>query len=122
MVKIKEVLKISSFPVIGASLCCLTPVIFVLLGLSGVAFASSLSDTLYGQYRWLFRAAGLILLGVSLLIYFRGKGICTLDQIKRQRRKVINTALIVLVSAIFLYIFFLYVLVEIIGKWLGIWG
>jgi len=120
--KFKDLLKVTGIPVIFASLCCLTPVVLVLLGFSGVAFAASLSDTLYGQYKWLFRAAGLILLGISLIVYFRMKGYCTIDQIKRHRRKVINTILIVLVSAIFLYVLFLYVVVEIIGKMLGIWG
>lgn len=120
--KFKELLKITGIPVVAASLCCLTPVILVLLGLGGVAFATSLSDTLYGQYRWIFRAAGLVLLGISLLVYFRGKGICTINQVKRQRRKIINTVLLALVIGIIGYIFFLYVVVEIVGKALGIWG
>jgi len=37
-----------------AGLCCFTPVILVFFGLSTVAFASSLSDTLYFGYRWGF--------------------------------------------------------------------
>jgi len=120
--KVKEILKVTGIPVVFASLCCLTPVVLVLLGLSGVVFASSLTDTLYGSYKWAFRAAGLILLGLSLVLYFRSKGICSIDQVKRQRRKIINTALIAIIVAIFAYIFFLYVVVEIVGKALGIWG
>jgi len=119
--KFKEVLKIIRLPVVFASLCCLTPIVLVLLGLSGVIFASSLSDTLYGSYKWAFRAFGLGLLGISLLIYFRSKGICTLDQAKRQKRKIINTALVVLLVAVVGYIVFLYVIVEIVGSLLGIW-
>lgn len=34
-----DVLKISSLPVVFASLCCLSPVLLVLLGLSTVSFA-----------------------------------------------------------------------------------
>ncbi len=120
--KSKELLKVTGIPVVFASLCCLAPVVLVLLGLSGIAFASSLTDNLYGNYKWVFRGIGLFLLGISLLIYFRGKGICTLDQAKKQRNKIINTILIVLVAGIFGYIFFLYVIVEIIGKLLGIWS
>jgi len=120
--KVKELLKITGIPVVFASLCCLTPVILVLLGLSGVAFATSLTDTLYGTYKWYFRGAGLALLGLSLFIYFRSKGICTFDQIKRQKRKIINIALVAIIASVFLYIFFLYVVVEIVGKFLGIWG
>jgi uncharacterized membrane protein len=47
----KEVLKISSLPVIFASLCCLSPLILVALGLSTVSFATSLADTLYDDYK-----------------------------------------------------------------------
>jgi hypothetical protein len=119
---IKDIAKITGLPVVFASLCCLTPVILVLLGLSGVAFASSLADNLYGNYKWVFRGIGLFLLAISLLIYFRNKGICTIDAVKRQRRKVINTILLVLVIGILSYIIFLYVIVEIIGILLGIWS
>ena len=119
---IKEIFKVTGIPVVFASLCCLTPVILVLLGLSGVAFASSLTDVLYGSYKWAFRALGLVFLTLSLVIYFRSKGICDLNQAKRKRKQIINTILLVLVAAIFGYIIFLYVIVEIIGKLLGIWG
>jgi hypothetical protein len=119
---LRDVLKVTGLPVVFASLCCLTPVILVLLGLSGVAFASSLADNLYGNYKWVFRGIGLLLLALSLVIYFRTKGICTLDQVKRQRRKIINITLLALMIFVLGYIFFLYVVVEIIGKLLGIWG
>jgi len=115
-------LKVTGIPVLFASLCCMGPLILVLLGLSGVAFAASLTDVLYGQYRWAFRGLGLALLAVSLFIYFRTKGICTIDQVKRKRRFVLNTILIALITGIVLYIFWLYVVVEIIGKIVGIWG
>jgi len=121
-VKIKEIFKITGIPIVFASLCCLTPVILVLFGISGVAFASSLADNLYGNYKWLFRSVGLILLFLSLSIYFRSKGVCTINQVKRQRIKIINTILLTLIIAIFGYIIFLYVIIEIIGILLGIWG
>ena len=119
--KYKDILKVTGLPVLFASLCCLTPIILVLLGLSGIAFASSLADNLYGTYKLAFRGVGLLLLVVSLLIYFRTKGICTLDQVVRQKRKVMNIILISLFVTILGYILFLYVIVEIIGKFLGIW-
>jgi len=119
--KLKEILKLTGIPVLFASLCCLAPVIFVLLGFSGVAFAASLSDNLYGNYRWVFRGVGLLLLMFSLIFYFRNKGICTIDKVKAERRKIINTVLVVLVAAIVFYIFWLYVVVEIAGILLGIW-
>lgn len=118
----KDILKITGIPVLFASLCCLTPLILVLFGLSTVAFATSLADNLYGNYKWVFRLIGLVLLGISLFIYFRTKGICTINQAKKQRKKIINTILIAIIIAILGYVIWLYVVVEIAGKLLGIWN
>lgn len=119
----KDIFKITWFPVLIASLCCFAPVILVLFGLSTVAFAASLSDVLYGQYKWWFRLVGLILLTISFVIYLRrSKGICTIDQAKQRRNEIINLALIVLSVGVIGYILWLYVGVELIGLWLGIWG
>lgn len=120
--KLKDLLKITSIPVIFASLCCLSPLILVLLGLSTVSFASSLADTFYGDYKWVFRAVGLILLITTTIIYLRRKkGICTIDDVKKHRREVINTVLLVLTTSIIGYVFFLYVVVHFAGVPLGIW-
>lgn len=120
--KIKEIFKVSSIPVLFASLCCLSPIILVLLGLSTVSVAASLSDILYGEYKWIFRIAGLILLALSVTFYIRRtKGICTVDEVKKRRNEVINTIAISLVAAILGYIFFLYVVVHYIGVFLDLW-
>ena len=121
--KVKDIFKISSLPVVFASLCCLSPVILVLFGLSTVSFASSLADTLYGEYKWVFRAAGLVLLTLSVVYYVRRqKGICTFDEAKKHRAEIINIAAIALIAGIVGYFFFLYVVVEYIGIWLGLWS
>ena len=121
--KIKEIAKIVWLPVVAASLCCLAPVILVLLGLSTVSFATSLTDNLYGDYKWVFRLLGLVLLIASVLIYFKKqKGVCSIDEAKRKRNEIINTSIIVLLVGIAGYVFWLYVVVEYIGKWLSIWG
>ena len=122
MIKLKEIFRIAWLPVVFSSLCCLSPLILVMLGFSTVSFAASLADTLYGDYKWFFRVVGLFLLSASLLIYFRKfKGVCTLDQAKRKRNEILNIVLIVLISAVMGYIFFLYVVVEILGKFYKIW-
>ncbi len=123
MITRKELFKITWFPVLIASLCCFAPVILVLFGFSTVAFAASLSDILYGQYKWWFRLVGLLLLTASFAIYLRrSKGICALDQVKQRRNEIINLALLVLITGVIGYILWLYVGVEFIGLWLGIWG
>lgn len=120
--KIKEALKISSIPVVVASLCCLSPIILVLLGVGTVGFASSLADTLYGEYKWYFRIAGLALMAIALVLYFRRKkNICTLDAAKRRRNEIINTIALVLVAGILGYLLFLYVILHYIGALLDIW-
>jgi len=117
----KELLKLTGIPVVIASLCCLSPVIIVLLGLGTTAFAASLADTLYGDYKWVFRGIGLLALIIALVVYFRNKGICTFDQAKKQRREIINKTLLALFVGIVAYIVFLYGVVEIFGVWLGLW-
>jgi hypothetical protein len=119
----KEVFRVTWWPVLIASLCCLAPVILVLLGLSTVAFAASLSDVLYGQYKWAFRAVGLALLTSSVIFYLRRqRGVCTLDDVRRRRNEVMNIVLIVFIAGVLGYVLWLYVVVEIIGIMLGIWG
>lgn len=123
MHKIKEILKISSIPVLIASLCCLSPVILVLLGISTVSFASSLADTLYGQYKWVFRAIGLIALLGSLALYLRRQvGVCTFDDVVRRRNEIINYVALTIVAGVLGHMFFLYVVVHYIGVWLSIWS
>ncbi|MDP3957283.1 MAG: hypothetical protein Q8Q10_02160 [bacterium] len=119
---IKELLKISSVPVVIASLCCLSPIILVVFGIGTVGFASSLADTLYGDYKWYFRIAGLIAMAIALILYFREvKDICTLDAVKRRRNEIINTVAFTLIVGILGYIFFLYVVVHYVGVWLRLW-
>jgi peptide methionine sulfoxide reductase msrA/msrB len=119
---LKEILKLSSVPVVIASLCCLSPVILVVFGIGTLGFATSLADTLYGQYKWLFRIAGLVAMAISLFIYFRRKkGICTIDEAKRRRNEIINTVALTVITGVIGYIFFLYVVVHYAGVFLHIW-
>lgn len=117
----KDVFKISGIPVLVASLCCLSPIILLLLGFGTVAIAGSLSDVLYGQYKWVFRGVGLLALVIAYVVYLRRQGVCTLDQVKRQRNKILNQFLIVLAAGVLGYMFFLYVVVHYAGVWLNIW-
>jgi hypothetical protein len=122
MKRIKEILKISDIPVVLASLCCLSPVILVLLGISTVSFASSLSDTLYGEYKWVFRIVGLLALLASLAHYLRReKGICTIDDVKQRRNEILNYVAITIIVGVLGYLFFLYVVVHYVGVWLALW-
>lgn len=122
MNRFREILKVSGVPIVLASLCCLSPVILVLLGISTVSFASSLADTLYGDYKWVFRGIGVVALLGSLAYYlYRQKGICTLDQVKRRRNEIMNYLALAIITGVCGYLFFLYVVVHYFGVWLSIW-
>jgi hypothetical protein len=120
--KLREALKISSIPVVIASLCCLSPVILVSLGIASVSFASSLADILYGQYKWVFRGVGLIALCISLYHYAtRSLGVCSIDDVVRRRNELINKSALALIVAVLGYVFFLYGVVHYVGVFLNLW-
>ena len=122
-ISLKSILKITGVPIVVASLCCLTPVVLVFFGLGSVSIAASLADMLYGTYKWAFRIAGLVLLGLSLVWYLRReKGICTLDEAKRRRNEILNITGITLAIGVIGYFLWLYVAVEYAGRWLNIWN
>ena len=123
---VKSFIKLISTSTIIASMCCLPSVVLVLFGLASVSSAAALSDTLYwgGEgYEW-FRPTMLAIASISVIIglvfYFRTRGICTFDDVKRQRRKVINTSLLIIIIAYLSYLLFNYVILTEIGILLGL--
>jgi hypothetical protein len=108
----KAIVVFSSLGGLFAGLCCFPPIVLVMFGLAGVAFANDLGNVLYGEYRWTFRAAALVLLAAGLFFYFRRSGICTLDQARRQRNRILNVSLLVLVTGIGIYIFWTYIVLH----------
>ena len=105
----KAVLVVSSLTAFIGALCCMTPIVLVLFGLAGVSIANDLGNVLYGDYKWAFRAAALLFLAGGLVIYFRRRGVCSLDEAKRQRTRILNVALLSLVTAASIYVFWNYV-------------
>ena len=104
-----------------ASMCCLPSVVLVMFGLASVSTAAALSNKLYwgeGGFWW-FRPTMLLIafafVVIGLIIHFRSRGICTLDQAKRERRKVVNTTLLVLVISYLAYLLLNYVILTEIG-------
>ena len=114
--------KLGAASAITASLCCLPSVIWVMFaGSSAIVAADQLSNDLY--YSWVRFA----LYGVSfcmvlygLVLYFRNQGVCTLDDAKRERRKVVNTSLAVFTAAIMTYLVWNFVILEIVGIAIGL--
>jgi len=116
----KGVLLISALAGLIGGLCCVTPVVLVLLGLASISVAADLGNVLYGDYRWLFRLTALALLALALWIYFRRRGICTLDQARRERNRIVNTSLVVVIGAVGVYIFWTYIAVHYWGIAVGL--
>ena len=118
----KPLAKLVAASAITASLCCLPSVIWVLFaGSSAIVAADQLSNDLY--YSWVrFALYGLSFCMVSygLVLYFRNQGVCTLDDARRERRRVVNTSLAVFTSAVLAYLVWNFVILEIIGISIGL--
>ena len=109
-----------------ASMCCLPSVVMVMFGLSSVTTAAALSDTLYWgtDGYWWFRptllTASAIMVIVGLISYFRKQGVCTFDDFKKDKRRVLNVSLLVITIAFVSYMLFNYVILEILGIAVGL--
>ena len=118
----KPLAKLVAASAITASLCCLPSVIWVLFaGSSAIVAADQLSNDLY--YSWVrFALYGLSFCMVSygLVLYFRNQGVCTLDDARRERRRVVNTSLSVFTAAVLAYLVWNFVILEIIGIAIGL--
>ncbi|MBK64990.1 MAG: hypothetical protein CMB47_05665 [Euryarchaeota archaeon] len=117
----------SLMPVIGisaitASLCCLPSVIWVLFaGSSAIVAANSLSETLYySPFRYFLYLISFFMISIGLIIHFRKRGICTLNDAKKNQRRVINTSLAVFTLSIIFYLIWNYVILEIVGIAIGL--
>ena len=109
-----------------ASMCCLPSVVLVMFGIATVSTGAALSDTLYwgdDGYAWfrpMMLAIASITVCVGLVFYFRSQGICTVDQAKRERRKIINTSLLIIIISYLSYLLLNYVILTEFGILLGI--
>jgi len=116
----RGVIAISALAGLIGGLCCATPIVLVLLGLASITVAADLGNVLYGDYRWIFRLVALAFMALALWFYFRRRGICTLDQARRERNRIINTSLVVLIFAVGIYIFWTYIAVHYWGIAVGL--
>ena len=105
-----------------ASMCCLPAVVWVLFaGSSAIIAADTLSNDLYfGWVRWALYCVAAIMVIVGLVIYYRSQGICTLDEAKNHRNRIINTSLMVITATILFYLVFNYVILELLGIAVGL--
>lgn len=117
----KSLWKVIGLGAVTASMCCLPSVVWVLFaGSSAVIAADQLSNNLYyGIARPIIYIIAIAMVGTGLVIHFRSRGICTLDQAKKDRRRIINTTLAVLTATFVIYFIWNYIILELIGIALG---
>ena len=107
---------------VTASMCCLPSVVWVMFaGSSAIVAADQLSNDLYYSWvRYALYALSFTMLSIGLTVYFRNRGICTLDDAKRERNRVANTTFAVFTITILAYLFWNFVILEIVGIAIGL--
>lgn len=104
-----------------ASMCCFPSVVLVMFGLASASTAAALSDRLYwGPFRKWLLLATFIFLSYGLTRYFRQQGVCTLDDAKREKKKVINVSLFTFGMFLVVYTIWNYIILDLIGIAFGI--
>ena len=104
-----------------ASMCCIPSVVLVLFGLASVSSAAALSNDLYwgtngmSWFRPALSVLSLVLVALGLVLYFRNDGICTLDEVRRQRKRIVNTSVVALTLAVLVYVVFNFIILTEIG-------
>ena len=121
-VETKPLFSLVGLSAITASMCCLPSVIWVLFaGSSAIVAADSLSNNLY--YSWvrfaLYGISGLMVT-IGLIIYFRNRGICSIEDAKKNSNKIVNISLAVFTASIIAYLIWNFVILEIVGIAIGL--
>lgn len=71
--------------------CCLSPLVLLFLGLTGVSGAMSLAMVLNGQYHWVFVILSIVFMVGAIYFNLRRKKVCSLQGVKRQKNMVLGT-------------------------------
>ncbi|MFQ3321532.1 MAG: hypothetical protein ACI9O1_000620 [Candidatus Thalassarchaeaceae archaeon] len=119
---IVELAPLVGISAIISSLCCLPSVIWVLFaGSSAIVAADSLSNELYySSFRYLLYSISFVLLMAGVILFFRNKGICTLNDAKKNKNRIINTTLMVFSLSIVVYLIWNFVVLELLGIAVGL--
>ena len=106
---------LSGFGAFIASLCCFSPIVLVLLGLSTASFAGSLGYKLFLGYWWAFIGSGFLFMISAFYFYIRKKhNVCSLKDVNINRRAIIPS--LILLVLIFFVIYLIWeIILEIVG-------
>jgi len=86
-----------------------------------VSAGDALSNDLYfGSARWILYGLTIVLLSIGLYRHFQNQGICTIDQAKLERRRIVNTTMLALIMTFAIYFIWNYVILELLGIAVGL--
>ncbi len=88
----------------AAILCCVSPVVLFLLGISTATEAIALGDRLYYGYAWYFRAGGVVVAVVATLLFLLRRRSCTLRGARRHWRALLAIVLSMVLTYAALYV------------------
>ena len=104
-----------------ASMCCFPSVVLVFFGFASVSSAAALSNDLYwgtngmGWFRPLLSLLSVVFVAAGLVFYFREQGVCSVEEAKRQRTRIVNTSLVVVFLSLTAYLLFNFVILTEVG-------
>jgi len=87
----------------AAILCCVSPVVLFLLGISTATEAIALGNRLYYGYTWYFRGAGVLLAAIAAVLYLRRRRSCSLAGARRYWPTLIGIGLVMVRTYAALY-------------------
>lgn len=82
-----------------ASVCCLGPLVLILIGLGGLGFGA-----IIGKYHWYFIAGAGVLLGFSWKSYFSEKKACEAKQCTMEGKKMTRNILLLASAAVLTFV------------------
>jgi uncharacterized membrane protein len=88
-----------------ALLCCVSPVVLVLLGLSTATVAIALGNNLFSNYKLYFIGASLLFMAGAITYKLKKQNQCSISGVRKNLNKILLTMIIGIVVYIFWYIF-----------------
>ena len=75
-------------------LCCVTPAVLVLFGLTTATAAVSLGARWYAEYAWTLRGIALLLAGAGIMLHLRRRNACSLRGARANLSLIVTTAVV----------------------------
>jgi len=75
-------------------LCCVTPVVLVLFGLTTATAAVSLATRWYAEYAWHLRGAAVLLASAGIMLHLKRRNACSLRGARANLNLIVTTFLI----------------------------